>query len=189
MLTADVEKIAELASAADGLYGMTRSCYGSGWFSPSSSQNRNFAIVAKKPKWNRVTNCRWTLRYDKIMLWVRVVRGTLIWASYHPLTLKIGNCKVFLQKPLIAIELLSSFKFLEMNLTCSPNLTFTLYCSNAVPPPLHCDELHMFSCNGGPRSEGFLLIIYLLWGFLNTFMSGSLRVFSLPTEEVTLPVY
>ena len=101
LLTADVEKIAELASAADGLYGMTRSCYGSGWFSPSSSQNRNFAIVAKKPKWNRVTNCRWTLRYDKIMLWVRVVRGTLIWASYHPLTLKIGSCKVFLQKPLI----------------------------------------------------------------------------------------
>ena len=47
LLTADVEKIAELASAADGLYGMTRSCYGSGWFSPSSSQNRNFAIVAK----------------------------------------------------------------------------------------------------------------------------------------------
>ena len=68
LLTADVEKIAELASAADGLYGMTRLCYGSGWFSPSSSQNRNFAIVAKKPKWNRVTNCRWTLRYDKIML-------------------------------------------------------------------------------------------------------------------------
>ena len=68
LLTADVEKIAELASAADGLYGMTRSCYGSGWFSPSSSQNRNFAIVAKKPKWNRVTNCRWTLGYDKIML-------------------------------------------------------------------------------------------------------------------------
>ena len=95
----------------------------------------------------------------------------------------------FLQKPLIAIELLSSFKLLEIDLTCSPNLTFTLYCSNAVPPPLHCDELHMFSCNGGPRSEGFLLIIYLLWGFLNTFMSGSLRVFSLPTEEVTLPVY
>ena len=51
LLTADVEKIAELASTADGLYGMTRSCYGSGWFSPSSFQNRNFAIVAKKPKW------------------------------------------------------------------------------------------------------------------------------------------
>ena len=48
---ADAEKIAELASTADGLYGMTRSCYGSGWFSPSSFQNRNFAIVAKKPKW------------------------------------------------------------------------------------------------------------------------------------------
>ena len=106
LLTADVEKIAELASAADGLYGMTRSCYGSGWFSPSSSQNRNFAIVAKKPKWNRVTNCRWTLRYDKIMLWVRVVRGTLIWASYHPLTLKIGSCKVFFAKTLNRIELL-----------------------------------------------------------------------------------
>ena len=49
MLTADVEKIAELASTADGLYGMTRSCYGSGWFSPSNFQNRNFAIAAKKP--------------------------------------------------------------------------------------------------------------------------------------------
>ena len=105
LLTADVEKIAELASAADGLYGMTRLCYGSGWFSPSSSQNRNFAIVAKKPKWNRVTNCRWTLRYDKIMLWVRVVRGAWIWSSYHPVTLKIGTCSIFLQKPLIAIEL------------------------------------------------------------------------------------
>ena len=80
LLTADVEKIAELASAADGLYGMTRSCYGSGWFSPSSSQNRNFAIVAKKPKWNRVTNCRWTLGYDKIML---ISPG-----GFHPVALK-----------------------------------------------------------------------------------------------------
>ena len=78
MLTADVERIAELASASDGLYGMTISCYWSRWFSPSSSQNRNFAIVVKKPKWNRVTNCRWTLQYDKIMLSVRVVRRTLI---------------------------------------------------------------------------------------------------------------
>ena len=41
----------------------------------------------------------------KFTLWVRVIRGSKIWASYHPLTLKIGNCKVFFAKTLNRIEL------------------------------------------------------------------------------------
>ena len=159
---------------------------GPGGFHPVAFKIGSLQLLRKNLNGNRATNCRWTLRYDKIMLWVRVVRGAWICASYHPLTLKKGTC-IFLQKPLIAIELPSRAKC--TNLTCSRNLTFTLHCSNAVPPPPYCDELHITSCNGGPRSEGFLLIIYLFWGFLNTFMSGSLRVFCLPTEEVTLPVY
>ena len=159
---------------------------GPGGFHPVAFKIGTLQLLRKNLNGNRATNCRWTLRYDKIMLWVRVVRRAWICASYHPLTLKKGTC-IFLQKPLIAIELPSRAKC--TNLTCSRNLTFTLHCSNAVPPPPYCDELHITSCNGGPRSEGFLLIIYLFWGFLNTFMSGSLRVFCLPTEEVTLPVY
>ena len=78
---------------------------GPGGFHPVAFKIGTLQLLRKNLNGNRATNCRWTLRYDKIMLWVRVVRGAWICASYHPLTLKIGNCKVFFAKTLNRIEL------------------------------------------------------------------------------------
>ena len=136
---------------------------GPGGFHPVAFKIGTLQLLRKNLNGNRATNCRWTLRYDKIMLWVRVVRGAWICASYHPLTLKKGTC-IFLQKPLIAIELPSRAKC--TNLTCSPNLTFTLYCSNAVPPPCTVTSCTLLPVTAGLVVRVFCLLFIFFEGFL-----------------------